>query len=450
MEEIASVVLPKDIDEDSEVQSTSTDSRSSSNSVKSRDDTHHEHAFPDRLNTNSRDGGSQGTEPSNSRASIDPVTEIDGIIHMRPPRSFSPGTLGGRDHGEFELHGPPQNLGHLQPLVTGQDNLTPHKADQELQDDQSELGKDDMRRSFISRQVHFPREIENKPEKAVVKSLPTVRDHTTDQLTFEQDEYIPKEYDEAGERKVSPDGELPGKRQFRMQTFYLIGRGYKRFMLATECARILGYRHTYRDKSLFDKNRSLYRLIATQQETEDLVCQEILPISDRAGSVACVTAKSIFRQFGARVIEGGRRVRDDYFEAKAIKQGFTEEDMAGDETPGATKARDAAAAAEQSRMQAYDHTPWQDQCIPNQYGSPEEEEDDVNPLDLHAADIGRVNALGPPSPENPIVMFPSCSPSPTKQRYSFSPVSYIANQLLTARSAYLADSKSFRASADLS
>lgn len=89
-------------------------------------------------------------------------------------------------------------------------------------------------------------------------------------------------------------------------------------MLATECARTLGYRDSY---LLFNKNRSLHKINATPQEKEDLINQEIIPYSYRSRQIALVTAKSIFRQFGARVIEGGRRVRDDYWEAKAIKQG---------------------------------------------------------------------------------------------------------------------------------
>lgn len=186
-----------------------------------------------------------------------------------------------------------------------------------------------------------PKSTPTKP--AVVKALPTVRDHTTDQLTAEGDEFIPREHDESGDRKVSPTGEPLGGRQFKMRTFYLANRGEKRFMLATECARVLNYRDSY---LLFNKNRSLHKIIATQAEKDELIQQEILPYSYRSRQIAIVTAKSMFRQFGARVIEGGRRVRDDYWESKAIKQGFTEEDMAGDKRPGATKAREATAALE--------------------------------------------------------------------------------------------------------
>ncbi|WPG99715.1 Hypothetical protein R9X50_00253400 [Acrodontium crateriforme] len=177
--------------------------------------------------------------------------------------------------------------------------------------------------------------------KAVVKALPTVRDHTTDQLAEEGDEYLPRETDPEGEKKVSKDGYPLENRKYKCKTFTVPKRGDKLFMLATECARVLGYRDSY---LLFNKNRSLFKIIASQPEKDNLIQQEVLPYSYRSRQIAIVTARSMFRQFGSRLIEGGRRVRDDYWEAKAIKQGFTEEDAAGEKRPGAAKAREAAAA----------------------------------------------------------------------------------------------------------
>lgn len=184
-------------------------------------------------------------------------------------------------------------------------------------------------------------------KNTVLKALPTVRDHTTDQLNPEGDEYIPREHDEAGERKVTQNGQLLDGRQYRCRTFYVPNRGDKLFMLATECARVLGYRDSY---LLFNKNRSLHKIIANQPEKDDLIQQEILPYSYRSRQIAIVTARSMFRQFGSRLIVNGRRVRDDYWESKARKQGFTEEDAAGEKRPGAAKQREAAAAAEASNL----------------------------------------------------------------------------------------------------
>ena len=182
------------------------------------------------------------------------------------------------------------------------------------------------------------------PSKSTIKALPTVRDHTTDQLTPEKDEYEARERDEAGDRKVSATGVLHGERVYKCRTFTVPGRGEKRYMLATECARVLGYRDSY---LLFNKNRSLYKIIAAQAEKDHLIAHEILPYSYRSRQIAIVTARSMFRQFGARVVVDGRRVRDDYWEAKARKQGFTEEDLAGEKRPGGGRAaRDAQAAAD--------------------------------------------------------------------------------------------------------
>lgn len=176
--------------------------------------------------------------------------------------------------------------------------------------------------------------------KSTIKALPTVRDHTSDTLGAEGDEYVPREYDDAGEKKVDQLGYLQGGRDYKIRTFTLPGRGEKLFMLATECARQLQYRDSY---LLFNKNRSLFKIIASVKEKEELVAHEILPYSYRSRQIAVVTARSMFRQFGSRVIKDGRRVRDDYWEAKAIKQGFTEQDAAGEKRPGAARAREAAA-----------------------------------------------------------------------------------------------------------
>ncbi|KAI0133318.1 hypothetical protein F4776DRAFT_128952 [Hypoxylon sp. NC0597] len=163
------------------------------------------------------------------------------------------------------------------------------------------------------------------PVKTVLKSLPTVRNHTTDHLSPDGNEYLSRELDEAGEKKILPDGQLLGGREYRCRVFSVIGRGPKLFMLATECARVLGYRDSY---LLFNKNRSLYKIIANQAEKDDLVFKEIIPFTYRSRQVAIVTARSMFRQFGSRIVVGGRRVRDDYWEEKARRQGFTEADSA--------------------------------------------------------------------------------------------------------------------------
>ncbi|KAI5284860.1 hypothetical protein KEM52_002706, partial [Ascosphaera acerosa] len=87
-------------------------------------------------------------------------------------------------------------------------------------------------------------------------------------------------------------------------------------------------------------------------ERDGLIAQGILPPSYRARQIAIVSARSMFRQFGSRIIVGGRRVRDDYWEGRARTAGFTENDLASEKKPGGAKAREAAAAAAAAAAEA--------------------------------------------------------------------------------------------------
>ncbi|QSS60830.1 nuclear localization protein [Histoplasma capsulatum] len=244
------------------------------------------------------------------------------------------------DHGRRKRGRPPKT-----PKASSSTNLAPTPAAQRPKSSPSQTQISQLPPQPIPQNTATPAQTsppaKTTPTKSLVKALPTVRDHTTDQLGEEGDEYIPKEFDENGEKKVDALGYPQDKRKYKCRTFCVPNRGKKLFMLATECARVLGYRDSY---LLFNKNRSLYKIIASQAEKDSLIQQDILPYSYRSRQIAIVTARSMFRQFGSRVILEGRRVRDDYWESKARKQGFTEDDMAGEKRPGAAKARDAAAA----------------------------------------------------------------------------------------------------------
>ncbi|KAG5366505.1 Chromatin structure-remodeling complex subunit rsc7 [Yarrowia sp. B02] len=143
------------------------------------------------------------------------------------------------------------------------------------------------------------------------------------ELTPEGDEFVVSEFDPEGEKKIDLDGRPQGGREFRMNTFKLPGRGSKLFMMATECAKELNFRDSY---LLFNKNKSLYKMIASQKDKEALIALGLLPYSFRSRVIGIITARSIYRQFGARAIVDGKRVLDDYWEGAAIDQGFTESD----------------------------------------------------------------------------------------------------------------------------
>lgn len=136
------------------------------------------------------------------------------------------------------------------------------------------------------------------------------------QLIGDGDEGAPVELDAAGEAKVTRSGYLAGAREYAIKTFTITGHGDKLFMLATEVARLTGYRDSY---LFFLRNRNLRKVVTTQTEKEDLIGQEVIPFSYRSRQISVVTARSVFIQFGHRVIANGQRVRDDYYEERARK-----------------------------------------------------------------------------------------------------------------------------------
>lgn len=71
--------------------------------------------------------------------------------------------------------------------------------------------------------------------------------------------------------------------RFKIKTFYLAHRLAKQFMLATECARVLGYEDS---DALFRQNSSLFEIILSQEEKDELVNQKILHYSCRFSTEA--------------------------------------------------------------------------------------------------------------------------------------------------------------------
>ncbi|KAL4941335.1 chromatin remodelling complex Rsc7/Swp82 subunit-domain-containing protein [Aspergillus oleicola] len=276
---------------------------------------------------------------NNSNGAADPSSVPRGIKRARTPEQRATSRDGDQDDDESarRKRGRPPKTSSRPSTSDSAQPVNPQLQTPQMQPQQLQGSPPNASPPLAS-----PPEKTTPTKAPLVKALPTVRDHTTDQLNEARDEYIPKEFDDAGEQKVDANGNLIGEREYRCRTFTVPLRGKKLFMLATECARVLSYRDSY---LLFNKNRSLHKIIATQIEKDDLIQQDILPYSYRSRQIAIVSARSMFRQFGSRVIVNGRRVRDDYWESKARKQGFTEEDLAGEKRPGGAKAREAAAEA---------------------------------------------------------------------------------------------------------
>ncbi|KAI8391349.1 chromatin remodelling complex Rsc7/Swp82 subunit-domain-containing protein [Radiomyces spectabilis] len=82
-------------------------------------------------------------------------------------------------------------------------------------------------------------------------------------------------------------------------------------------ARVLGYRDSY---LLFQRNPMLERVRIDEDEKQYLRDNGILLQYFRNRDVAVVTARSVFKCFGAKIIKKGKRCTDDYFEALAREE----------------------------------------------------------------------------------------------------------------------------------
>ncbi|KAH8912095.1 hypothetical protein BR93DRAFT_58548 [Coniochaeta sp. PMI_546] len=140
-----------------------------------------------------------------------------------------------------------------------------------------------------------------------------------------KDDEVELPEDPEGETKVDKMGRLQGGREYRCRTFTVQGRGERLYMLSTEPARCVGFRDSY---LFFTKHKRLYKIIVDDEEKRDMIERDIIPHSYKGRAIGIVTARSVFREFGALIVVGGRRIIDDYEVAKARAEGVTEGEIA--------------------------------------------------------------------------------------------------------------------------
>ncbi|CAG8438094.1 11239_t:CDS:2 [Acaulospora colombiana] len=150
-----------------------------------------------------------------------------------------------------------------------------------------------------------------KKEQSSVNNVGKTKDEKSLDIKEEAAEEV-EVLDEKGEQKITKDGELLGGRKYRVPVFRLDSRGQTVFMCSMEPAKCLGFRDSY---LFFSKNPSLKRIAATDQEREWLVANGYLPTNFRNRAITLVSARSIFKLFGHKIVLGGKRRRDDYFES---------------------------------------------------------------------------------------------------------------------------------------
>lgn len=143
-------------------------------------------------------------------------------------------------------------------------------------------------------------------------------DDKGNEINVQNDEIVVEDEDPKGCEKVDELGYLKGDRKYRVKTFTLLGKGERLYMVSTEPARLVGFRDSY---LLFKTHLSLFKKVCTHEEKMDLIDRHLIPTSYKGRSVNLVTARSIFREFGARMIVGGKKVIDDFWEQQAIDRG---------------------------------------------------------------------------------------------------------------------------------
>lgn len=175
-------------------------------------------------------------------------------------------------------------------------------------------------------------------------------DDKGNEIDVKNDEVVVEDEDPKGVAKIDENGFLQGDRQFRIKTFTLLGKGDRQYMVSTEPARLVGFRDSY---LLFKTHLTLFKKVCTHDEKMDLINRHLIPTSYKGRSVNLVTARSIFREFGARMIVGGKKVVDDFWEDKAIERGDVSGEYADPEEASNMKAPSYVAG---------DHNPYQAQA----------------------------------------------------------------------------------------
>lgn len=116
---------------------------------------------------------------------------------------------------------------------------------------------------------------------------------------LERDNLVTNE-DPIGNTKIDVNGNLQGGREFKAATFTVPSRHPDiKYMLAIECARSCGFRDSL---YYFRRNPLMYKLQLSAPEKEFLIQTGKLHTNLRHRSVTMVTARSAFKQHGAKVI----------------------------------------------------------------------------------------------------------------------------------------------------
>ena len=209
-------------------------------------------------------------------------------------------------------------------------------SSQELRDNASDVSTPRKRGGWRGRGFGAGRWAKARGGPSHVTQVPIDKEGNMANIVGDEVELPP---DLEGERKVTKNGELLGGREYRVRTFRIEGKEDRMYMLSTEPARCIGFRDSY---LFFQKHKQLYKIIIAEEAKKDLIDRGVIPHSYKGRAIGVVTARSVFREFGAKIIVGGKKVVDDYRVSDARARGDVEGEFAvpEDDVPGGSEAYD--------------------------------------------------------------------------------------------------------------
>lgn len=152
-----------------------------------------------------------------------------------------------------------------------------------------------------------------RPRLREIDDLPEGYEVVADEIITDDD---PK-----GDMKIDSMGNLFGGRRFKVGTFKIPGKGQKLFAISTDVARCVGYRDSY---FLFQRHIKLLRVTLNEEMKLELINNGVLPTQFKTRHAYLVAARSMYKEFGAKLIQNGKQITDDYYEDLAREAGGIE------------------------------------------------------------------------------------------------------------------------------
>ncbi|KAJ2500381.1 hypothetical protein GGH96_002797 [Coemansia sp. RSA 1972] len=225
-------------------------------------------------------------------------------------RAEGPGKRRRRTESQDELNTPVQSAAN--------DNATPVKAD---------INGTPRKRGRPSRQTLEQRRLAESGDVDALQALgssqylqtPRTPQPTNGRTNDDSSDDDEAEKDTQGETKIDSDGYLQDGREFICPIFRSPFRRntQRQYVLTMDCCRYMGARDSY---MLFKQHPRMRRVETTQQERDLLADRMMIPKVTRFRPIALITARTAFREFGARIVKNGRYVVDDYWEASRRRE----------------------------------------------------------------------------------------------------------------------------------